>query len=313
MAVMAKEWRRLVRAHGTPWMLAFYLFGPILLAAVSLRGASVATPGIQQRMHLVGLQALGNVGAGQLVLLALWVPWVCGSLMAAEFEERTLEPYLAAGGRLAGLVAGKWLAAVAFFSLVLLAGLPAFALPFLLGGVNWTLLGRTLALEGALVMAAAGLGLVVSALGRRVAGTALVALTLGLVLTLGTGLAAGLRTTAGPFTDRDLKLLLMSRMPTPEELQADPVPKWLFSNPLVGLNSALSQPAAQAALGLPGAGVPPVFRGFSLWHVQVAGGAVAGLMSLLMGLALLALRLRLRVPAVMVRRRMRKGVVARGA
>lgn len=295
IAVMVKEWRRLMRASSTPWALLVYLLAPVGVAAVYLQLAGRVVPGVSmaQQIPLLGAQALSNIATWQILLLAVATPWISASVLATEVEERTLDPVLAGGGRLFSVVFGKLLAVFLFMCVLVVAGLPAFALPNLVGGINGSMLLRVVVLEVATVALMSGAGLAVSSLGRRSGSVALAGVALGLALTLGTGLAGGLEPAAMNTYSPEIMMKLGGAMP-PGSMAAglSGTPKWLWVNPLVGLNSALNNPGAQALSGLPGANSGPVFRQFRLWQVQAAGG---GLMALLGGaLAWLVMFFRIR-------------------
>jgi ABC-type transport system involved in multi-copper enzyme maturation permease subunit len=309
IAVMVKEWRRLVRASSTPWALLVYLLAPVGVAAVYLQMAGKTGPGVNmaQQIPLLGAQALSNIATWQILLLAVATPWISGSLLAAEVEERTLDPVLAGGGRPLGLVLGKLLAVVLFMGLVMAAGLPAFALPSLVGGINTAMLLRVVAIEMGTVALMAGLGLAISSFGRRSGSVALAGVALGLALTLGTGFAAGLQPTAVNVYQSDLMMKLSSAAP-PGMVRSNMssfggLSKLLYANPLVGLNSALNNPGAQALTGLPGSESSPVFKQFRLWQVQVAGGCAMAVVGGVLAWAVMALRLRWHRPRWTIFRR----------
>lgn len=298
-AVMVKEWRRLVRSSSTPWALLVYLLAPVAIAAVYLKASSSAPMGMQaQQLPLLGAQALTNVATWQLLLLAAATPWISASLLAAEVEDRTLDPVLAGRGSLGAVVAGKLLAVLFFMWLLIVAGLPAFALPMLVGGINYSLLLRVIGLEAATVAMMAGLGLALSAFGRRSGSVALVGVALGLVLTLGTGMAGGLQPAAGNVYNRPELMVKMAMAGGAPGLGT--VPKWLYANPLVGLNDAIPNP--QASMGMPVMSIGPVFKQYRLWQVQLVGSGAVVLLSWLAAWATMAVRLRWRRPRWAVRK-----------
>ncbi|HWI64243.1 MAG TPA: ABC transporter permease subunit, partial [Symbiobacteriaceae bacterium] len=300
-----KEWRRLARASSTPWLLAAYVLAPAAVAALYLQTSNRGPAGLMPQMvPLMGAQALSNVAAWQILLLAVWAPWLASSLLASEVEERTLEPFLAGGGRLLGAVAGKWLAVVMFFALVLAAGLPAFALPMLVGGVNWGLIGRVLAIEGATVLAMAGVGLALSALGRRAGNLAMAGVALGLALTLGTALAANAAGMAGQSFDP--RMLSSKRVVV---VAHGDEPKWLYANPLAGLTSALDN-GSMALVPIPRNWTEPFYETYQLWQVQSAVGAGLGLVLAVLSWLVMAVRLKWRRPLWALRRR--KAVAVNG-
>lgn len=307
MPMLGKEWRRLLRSPSLPWMLGLYVVVPAVVAAVYFRAAGRGPAGMMpQFVPLMGAQALSNLAAWQILLLALWAPWMTSGTLASEVEERTLDTFLASGGRLLSAVVGKLLATWSLLGLVVLAGLPAFALPMLIGGVNWMLMARVAALEVATAVMMAGLGVLLSGFGRRSAGAAMAGVALGLVLTLGTGLASGMTGSAAGFGG-DPRISAMMGVPMGD--MAKDGPKWLYSNPLVGLHSALDN-GAPALVTVPGNWTRPVWREYRLWQMQLAGAGAVALVSGLMAWLAMLVRLRWRRP--LLRWSRRKAVAVSG-
>lgn len=289
--MLVKEWRRLLRASSTPWVLGLYILVPAVVAALYLKTAHRGPAGLMpQMLPMMGAQALSNVAAWQILFLAVWSPWLTAGMLIAELEERTLDPFLAGGGHLLGAVAGKLAAVLSFFAMAILAGLPAFALPMLVGGINWTLMARVAALEGATAVLMAGLGLLLSSLGRRTGSVAMAGVALGLALTLGTGLVA--QATGVTFEYFDPRASVIRG---PASTRAFPGPRWLYTNPLVGLNSALDN-GAPALLQIPGNWTRTVYKEYRIWQVQIAGGAAVGAVSLVLAWLAMLVRLRWRRP-----------------
>lgn len=325
IAVMVKEWQRLLRMPGTPWALMVYLLLPVLVAAVYLKALGSAAGLMPQMIPLFGAQSLTTLATWQLLLLAVIAPWASAGLVADEVEGRTLDPLLAGGRSLFGVVAVKLLAAFLFLALFVLAGLPVYAVPFTVGGVTWAMLGRVVALQFATLLTMAGIGAAMSAWGRKAGGVALAGAALGLLLTLGTGLATdpALRNTpANVYQDQMMIMKMRGGMPPGQFSEqagqpgqaGDRLPKWLYGNPLVGLNSALNSGAGQG-LALPGSGSAPVYKRYQLWQVQLAGGPAVALLGVLVGWLGLWARMRWRRPAWLYRQGSRKlkGVAADAA
>jgi ABC-type transport system involved in multi-copper enzyme maturation permease subunit len=304
IAMLSKEWRRLLRNPWMPWALLTYLLLPILVAWAYLAGLGGGQGIAPQVIAQLGGQTLNLVTTWQMLMLAVAAPFVAASLVAGEVEEGTLEPLLAAGPPLTLLIFAKLLAVIAFLLVVVVAGLPLFTLPLLVGGVTWTLIGRALLMEVTTAVAMASLGMLLSAFGRRSGTVALVGIALGLMLTLGGGMVTP---SAPPSTTYEQALIMQMKMgmAQPQMIKIsvlENLPKWLYLNPLVGLNAAINQTAGQGMFGLPGANLGPVYKGYRLWQVQAAG---AWALALLAGLAA-TLAVRLRVgwrPPVFLRRR----------
>lgn len=294
---ISKEWRRLFRNPGTPWALLAYLLLPLLVAGASLASMAGGQGISPQVITQLGGHTLNLVGTWQILLLAVAAPYVTASLIAGEAEEGTLQPLLAAGPSILSLVLAKLTAAIAFLLVVVVAGLPLFALPVLVGGVTWSLIARTMLLEVATVLMMAGLGLLLSAFGRRTGTVALVGIALGVMLTLGGGLVPS----SGPSNVYNQEMIMMRMkmgMTIPEPGVQGSVPKWMYLNPLVGLNSAVNQSAGQGMFGLPGASMGPVYKEYRLWQAQAAGSAAVALLGGLAAALVLRIRMRWRWPAI---------------
>lgn len=299
--VLVKEWRRLLRAPSTPWLLLAYLLVPALASAAYLSTDNLGPAGmVAQMVPLMGARALAGVAVWQLLLLCVTAAWLGSSLVAAEVEGRTLEPLLAAGGRLPGLLIGKLAAVLGFLVLMMLAGLPVFALPMLIGGITWTMLGRILLLELAWAAGMGALGLAISAMARRSGSAGMVAAGLALAVTLGAPLLAGLTSGVGPvrgFAEGvELWPALVLRFRAAGSL--------LAINPFMGVGSVVGSAGTPALFGLPPAG--PV-----LWWKQAAGLPVAAAMGWLWSWMAMAVRLHWRRP-VWLRLRKEKAVTAHG-
>lgn len=308
LTLIAKEWRRFLRKPSTPWLVAAFVVVPVLAAAALLRGMSSQTAGPQpmQALPALGGYALSVIGTWQVLLLAILAPWLGAGLIAGELEDRTLEPLLAGGQRPLGVAGAKLLALVSFLLLVVLAGLPVFTLAFLAGGVNMLLVGRVVLMEAATAIGMSGVGLALSALGRRTGSLAVTGVALALLLTLGTGMADQYLPGAGGsgaygksaavapgMVGNVVTIAIVAGRPV-----GATVPPWLQANPLVGLNSALGQSGGQGLFlfGLPGAGAPPVYKSVLLWHAQAAGAVAVALLGLLITWGILSARLRWRWP-----------------
>lgn len=318
IAVMGKEWRRLLRLSATPWALAAYVLLPLLVAAIYLRSMRNTQAMMPMMMPMMGGMILNTVATWQMLLLAVLVPWVSAGLMAYESEERTLDPLLASGQPLLGITSAKLIAVVLFLALVIVSGLPVFVLPILVGGINWSLMGRVVALEGATMVMMAGLGLALSAFSRRSGSAALAGVAVGLVLTLGTGMAtggaSGVYGPMNPFAIDQFAMRGMGIFPGMVTGLQTEIPPWLYLNPVVGLNSALNSGTSMGLPSFPGSGSMPVFGEFRLWQVQLGGFPLVALLGLGIAWFSLWVRTAWRWPAWLrrVRRKRVKGVALNG-
>lgn len=295
IAIAAKEWRRILRSGGTPWAIGVYLLLPVLIAAAYLK-TLYGTQGVMSWViPLLGGHVLAVVAVWQVILLAAAAPWLAAGLLAGEAEEGTLQLLIASGQRLIGIVTGKYLALLLFLGVMMLAGVPLFALPLLVGGVSWGLLGRVLLIEGATVAAMSGLGLLLSAFSRSSSRAALSGLALALVLTLGTGLLSQMQpvVSVDGKGEKMIQTLIQGPMGPAGNLRLS---RWLYPNPAVGVNSAVGQTAVPGLFGFPGAGSLPVYKSYPLWKVQVAAGGALALLGLIGAWLAMAVRLHWRWP-----------------
>lgn len=297
IALVQTEWRRLLRQPVTPWGLLAYLAVPLGAMAIYLAGFSHT--GLQPAaLVMLGAQLLNLVGTWQILLLAAAAAVMGAGLLADELGEGTLPVLLAAGSTPVAIAGSKLLALILFLLVIFVAGLPLFAVPLLVGGITWGLVGRVLVLEVATIIAMSGLGLAISGLGRKSGPLALAALGLALALTMGSALISSSASPSpidvyGPMA---MGFLDSGMVPGSRGVQAQAQEKggrirWVYLSPLVGLNSAIHRPAGQGVFGLPGAGLGSVWRGYRLWQVQAgAAGLVA-----LAGVSLAAITLQVRM------------------
>ncbi len=312
IATIGKEWRRFLRSPALPWVLFAYVILPVLISLGYLRLLTAGQGLNPQLIPMLGGHAMSVVATWQILLLAVLAPWLSAGLLSAEVEEGTLGPLLVSGQRLIGIVVAKYLAVVLFLGLVLLVGLPLYALPFLIGGVNWTLLARVLMLEGATVVAMAALGLVLSASSRRSAGAATAGIALALLLTVGSALVAQVVPSASnPYEKGGMMIMPIMDPMGMQSQQQTALKAWLYPNPVVGLNTAVSQSAMPGLFGIAGANMKPVYKEYPLWKVQIAAAGALGIVGVLLAWGGMSARLRWRWPVWRMKRQA-KEVPVRG-
>lgn len=109
----------------------------------------------------------GILAIGELVLVILFAPAFTAATLTSEREHNTLESLFATTMKPWEIATGKMVGSLGFLVLLILTGLPALALPFLLGGIE----GRELlAVLGVLLLTAIYLGMIgllVSAVSAR--------------------------------------------------------------------------------------------------------------------------------------------------
>ena len=107
------------------------------------------------------------VAVGQLVMVAVFAPAFTAAALTSEKERNTLESLFATALRPWEIAVGKMVGSLAFLFLLVVTGIPALALPLVLGGVGG---GQLLAAVGILLLTALYLGMIgllVSALSHR--------------------------------------------------------------------------------------------------------------------------------------------------
>jgi hypothetical protein len=93
------------------------------------------------------------------------------------------------------------------------------------------------------------------------------------------------------------------------------IPKWLYFNPLVGLNTALNQPSQgntdpfALLAGGPGINSKPIYKEYRLWQAQVAGAGALSVIGVVIAYLVMLVRLRWRWPIWRLRK---KGVAVHG-
>ena len=123
--------------------------------------------GIQDIAGQEAQEMFGVLAVGELVLVILFAPAFTAASLTGEREHNTLESLYTTTMKPYEIVLGKIVGSLGFLMLLILSGIPALALPFLLGGVE----GRQLlAVVGILIMTGlylGMLGLLVSARSHR--------------------------------------------------------------------------------------------------------------------------------------------------
>ncbi len=109
-------------------------------------------PGGKQAERLLSVLAIG-----QLVLIALFAPAFTAASLTLERERNTFESLFSTPLRPWEIAVGKMLGSLTFLLLMVICGIPALAVPFLLGGVPGT---RVLAVVGLLLLTAVYLGMI---------------------------------------------------------------------------------------------------------------------------------------------------------
>lgn len=244
----------------------------------------------------LGGRALLLLASWQIVPLAVIAPVLASRLVAGEVEEGTLLPLMASGRSLASILLARLLGVLSLLLLLIMTGLPLYALPLLIGGISVELILRSLVLQAATAVGLAGLGLLCSSLGRRAGAVALLAALLGVSITLGGALLPSGRSTTAVY--ERAWMIRIGMLPPGNPQPAEPIPTWLYPNPLVGLNTALNPGMVIGLLNLPGADAPPVFRAYRLWQLQAAAAPVIALAAVPLASLVVWIRVRWRWPTL---------------
>ncbi len=113
-----------------------------------------------------GMQAIGGqqaklilsvLAVGEIILVALFAPAFTAASLTTEQEHNTLESLFTTRLRPWEIATGKMVGSLIFLVLLVLCGVPALAMPFLLGGVDAT---QVLAVLGVLLLTAVYLGMI---------------------------------------------------------------------------------------------------------------------------------------------------------
>ncbi len=102
-------------------------------------------------------EIFGILAIGELVMIILFAPAFTASALTSEREHNTLESLFSTPLRPWDIAVGKIVGSLGFLMLVILSGIPALAMPFLMGGVEGT---RLLAVLGILLLTAIYLGMI---------------------------------------------------------------------------------------------------------------------------------------------------------
>ena len=128
-----------------------------LLVAAGLLWLLWPADGLQDIGGVQARRILSVMAVGQLVMVILFAPAFTAASLTSEREHNTLESLFATTMKPWEIALGKMAGALTFILLLVLSGIPALAMPFLLGGVTG---GEVLAVVGILLMTALYLGMI---------------------------------------------------------------------------------------------------------------------------------------------------------
>ncbi len=160
--IIHRELLSALRTRKAILMQGLFLLVAAVLFLVYWPAGGFQDIGGEQAQQIFGILALG-----ELVMVILFAPTFTAASLTLERERNTLESLFATPLRPREIALGKIVGSMGFLVLVILSGIPALAMPFLLGGVEGS---RLLAVVGVLMLTAVYLGMIgllVSALSHR--------------------------------------------------------------------------------------------------------------------------------------------------
>ena len=150
--IIRKELLSALRTRKAALMQAMFLALAAALIWLHWPSSGLQDIGGQQAHRILSMLAIG-----QLVMIALCAPAFTAASLTSETERNTLESLFATSLRPHQIAFGKMVGSLGFLVLMVLSGIPALALPFLLGGVRGT---DVLAAVGLLLLTAVYLGMI---------------------------------------------------------------------------------------------------------------------------------------------------------
>jgi len=115
---------------------AYLIQGLFLLVTVALVLLLWPEEGLQDIGGLQARRILSILSLGELMLIILFAPAFTAAALTSEAEHNTLESLFFTALKPSEIVFGKIVGALAFLIILVLSGLPALAMTFLLGGVS---------------------------------------------------------------------------------------------------------------------------------------------------------------------------------
>jgi ABC-type transport system involved in multi-copper enzyme maturation permease subunit len=150
--IIRKEVLSSLRTRKAVSMQALFVLVVAALVALLWPAGGLQDLGGQQAWRIVSVLAVG-----QLVMVILFAPAFTAASLTSEKERGTLESLFATTMKPWEIALGKMVGSLCFLLLLVLSGVPALCLPFMLGGVPG---GAVLAVLGILVTTAIYLGMI---------------------------------------------------------------------------------------------------------------------------------------------------------
>ncbi|MZP30872.1 ABC transporter permease subunit [Heliobacterium undosum] len=259
--LLAKELAERMRARRTPWVIALYLvlMGGIVLAVIHLETSGDGYFNPRRSRDFFTLLA-----AAQLAMVALITPGLTAGAISGERERQTLNLLLTTQLTPFGIVVNKFLSAIAFIILLILAALPVYSVVFLYGGVSPGEIGRMLLFFLVTIMGFGSLGILTSTVIRRTSMATTTAYGVLFAYTAGTLIA-------GALAERFYMQALRTTAEFTPSLPARPplLPHFLQSINPIPIVFRLFQPPER--WGAPGMQLPdPYFIYLAFWVILSA-------------------------------------------
>lgn len=253
-SIVVLELRTRMRGWGSAALVTGYvaLLGGVALAFLFQQ----ATPVTAGSSH-IGIILFRYVAVLQLLFIVFATPSCTAAAITGERQRKTWDLLLLTRVSTLGIVCGKLLGALAFIVLLISATLPIFCLAYLQGGVPKRYVAFVYIVFLATILLLGSATILISAIGKRVIGTLVMANTLALLLALGlTLLTAYLQNWAAQHA---------TGQPAP------PITPLAQIDPFVALASALPNARAEPYLGKIGLVHHPFFLPATLlwWEVYV--------------------------------------------
>lgn len=233
-AVLAKELRSRMRIWKTPALIVVYL---LLLGLIGYGVVAILqSAGTRTLMEPEsGLYLYSALALFQLGLITLVAPALTVAQVSGERDRQTFDLLLTTRMSSAGIIFGKFAAALAFMLLLIIASIPVYSLVFLFGGVGLKQLGITFLVYIAVMLVYGAIGLCASVLFRRTQGAVVASYAAVLFLLVGTLLVQALLSSLNP-----------PAAPAPGQLPTPQIPWFYYLNPFIALGSALPGPVSAA-------------------------------------------------------------------
>lgn len=143
------------------------------------------------QLNMLGREMLAAVGVTLLTALFLIVPAIAGSAISGERQNTTLQPLQITALAPRDIVVGKLVSSTSYLFVILLCATPALSVPFLLGGIEWSMVAKAVVAMLMIGLEIAAVSLAISARMKRAATGIVVSMIAVFALTLGPVIVTG--------------------------------------------------------------------------------------------------------------------------